>query len=272
MKIRIPKWFCRLGNNIIQVMNMLILAIHLNCNLYIPKHKFFKIRFIQINDKKEEDEIEDEVMKFKGFKIVNICKKFNVPIEIFDKEEYIIRAQSILKSIFKIENNVIENDNNDDLYIHIRSGDIFKKKKPSHLYKPPPLSYYQEIIDNNNYQNIYLIAKDDINPVINKLLEIYPQIKWDKNPLEKDINIILNAKNIVVSIGTFVPSLLLISNNTKVIFSPSEEFLHMNKKYITTFINKEKVLNSLDYSEYFNKFKKWKNNEYQRNLLLTFQN
>ena len=55
--------------------------------------------------------------------------------------------------------------NHNDLYIYIRSGDIFIK--PHHKYKQPPLCFYKKVLDNYTFKNIYLIAENKSNPVIN---------------------------------------------------------------------------------------------------------
>jgi hypothetical protein len=55
----------------------------------------------------------------------------------------------------------------------------------------PPLSYYVEIINNNNFKNIYLIAEDTLNPCINSLLNMYPNIIFKINTLD-DYNKLLS--------------------------------------------------------------------------------
>ena len=43
-----------------------------------------------------------------------------------------------------------------DLYIHIRGGDIFKNF-PYKFYSQPPLCFYEKIINNINFKNIYIV-------------------------------------------------------------------------------------------------------------------
>ena len=66
---------------------------------------------------------------------------------------------------------------------------------------PPPLSYYIKEINKYNYEKIYIVCEDRVNPVVNKLLELYENAIHNINSLEEDIRIILGAKNIIYSIS-----------------------------------------------------------------------
>ena len=63
---------------------------------------------------------------------------------------------------------------------------------------------------------IIIVSEDKKNPVVEKLLKLYKNSEYNKNSLTKDIKIILGATNIVYSVGTFIPSILLMSNNYKI--------------------------------------------------------
>ena len=51
-----------------------------------------------------------------------------------------------------------------------------------------------------------------------KCVKLYKNAIWKKNTLEEDIRIILGATNIIFSVGTFIPSLMLLSNNNKYLY------------------------------------------------------
>ena len=68
---------------------------------------------------------------------------------------------------------------------------------PHPNYVPPPLSYYTKEIDKYKYEKIHIICEDTINPVVNELLKLYKNRVYEKNTLEKDIRIILGAKQIL---------------------------------------------------------------------------
>jgi hypothetical protein len=147
-----------------------------------------------------------------------------------------------------------------DLVIHIRSGDIFNAGGEHGAYLTPPFSYYAHIIEKNHYETIYLIAEDTKNPCIRKLLEAYPNIKFTIQTLEKDVQIVLAAVNIVMSIGTFLPELLYLSNNIRTIYHPSY-FKYSNPDCIT---------HSIELGEYYKAMFPWKNAPAQNEYMLTY--
>ena len=81
-----------------------------------------------------------------------------------------------------------------DLYIHIRSGDIFHYNNYKDInYAQPPLCFYISVLDNFEFRNIYILSQDTLNPVIKKLINHFPKIILTKNTLEIDVK---NSSNI----------------------------------------------------------------------------
>lgn len=101
-----------------------------------------------------------------------------------------------------------------DLFMYIRSGDIFNIDNI--YYAQPPLCFYKNIINNyKNFSKIYIIAQDNINPVINKLIEEYPKIIFNINSLTIDIAYLINAFNIVGAASTFINIIIRFNDNLK---------------------------------------------------------
>ena len=63
--------------------------------------------------------------------------------------------------------------------------------------------------------------EDNKNPCIKKLQLMFPNIQFKIQTLKEDIRCILRAKTIIASIGTFIPSLLHMSENAQKLFKPS---------------------------------------------------
>ena len=81
--------------------------------------------------------------------------------------------EEILRNLPKVKTNA------SDLYIHIRSGDIFSDSiNPS--YSQPPLCFYQEILNQFKFNNIYIISINKKNPVIEKLIKKNRKIKYSR--------------------------------------------------------------------------------------------
>lgn len=289
MHLIINNWIGRLGNNINQVKNCIQIALYYNYHiLNIPYHPYFNTTIIRLHEFINDEIIQNyEYINIDNNQIVERNKCFNKSIykniNIEDDNDFFYESEIknidinifnlnidltsyVLKKIFKIKGNINLDDN--DIIIHVRSGDIFNNK-PHPSYIMPPLSYYTNILDNNNFNKIFLIAEDTKNPVIKKLVELYPNIIFKINNLYNDIELILSSKNIIESFGSFTKTLLLLSDNVKNIYKPSYQysFLYNSEKYKNNII---KIYN-IELSDYRNKINNWKNTLEQREIMLTYK-
>ena len=143
-------------------------------------------------------------------------------LEIRPKNKFYIFKNEILKNIPFI------NANKNDLYIHIRSGDIFVNPKLGWSYAQPPLCFYETIINNNKFNNIYIISENKLNPVINKLLKKYPNIIYNQNKIELDIAYLAYGYNIVGSLSSFVIDIIKLNDNLRKFWE--YDFYHISGK------------------------------------------
>ena len=254
MNLCIKSWVGRLGNNMTQLLHVLFIAINYNYNIIIPRHKFFIKQYIVLN---ENITIHDEIIIdgdqfFRKHKIKNIDKNLFNDVNISNKAITLLRELFILNEMTPLNNN--------DVVIHIRGGDVFKES-PNHEYPCPPLSYYINILNKNNYDNIHLVSDDTKNPTVDKLLELYPRIQFKRQSLVNDIKLLLRSTNVIMCVGTFVPMLLTISKNIKNVYKTSYQSRphgnHMN-------------VHNIELYDYYKKMFPWKNTEEQRNLMMTY--
>ena len=98
------------------------------------------------------------------------------------------------------------------MFVHFRSDDIFTVNQ-NRWYAQPPLCFYESILNNFKFNNIYIISKDNNNPIIEKLIKYYSNIKYLKNHFKKDISYLINAFNIVASISSFLISIIQLNSN-----------------------------------------------------------
>lgn len=262
MNLVISKWRGRLGNNIIQLKNIIGLALYYNFNIIIPDHKYFNKRYIIINDNINilSQNINDST-DFFSLSDVNIKGEKIDYVKIFNRRsQRSIRKFIIDLFIFKSEELKELPDN--ILVIHIRGGDIFSKN-PNPSYIVPPLSYYINIIEDNKYKNIYILSEDNKNPCVDKLIKLYPNIRFKNRGFDMDIKLILRTRNIIISYGTFVPSLLFLSEYINNIYYPS--YLIFNK-----FLFKDVNFNKIDLEEYKKKINKWVNNNTQNHMIINY--
>ena len=206
--------------------------------------------------------------------------KFDSENTLFDASDNLLFYYEYIKPEFRA--NIIKNEilNNlpkvqvdvNDLFIYIKSGDIFNID--NNYYAQPPLCFYKNIINNyKNFSKIYIIAQDNINPVINKLIEEYPKIIFNINSLTTDIDYLINAFNIVGAASTFINIIIRFNDNLKYyweyniesdivkIINLHHSFYKLPKK-ITYFRMEPSI-------KYLKEMSYWNHTESQINLMIT---
>ena len=251
------KPFGRLGNNIIQIINVIHIAIHYKYNIILKNFKYINTDYIVINPNvTKEDPCITDGNNFYYYRKIN-----NIDTQLFNENRK--ETIQLLKKVFYLPKNFLELGlTDDDLVIHIRSGDIFNEK-PHPDYVPSPLSYFNEIICSRVWAKIYIISQDKNNPVIDHLLKQHTNIIYKKNSLEQDISIILEARNIVMDVGTFIPSLLLLSESIKI--------LYYNRPFFKTEYYYKYKLIFIDYREYISVQYPWVKSPQQLKYLIEYQ-
>ena len=221
-----------------------------------------------------------------------IIKEYNITIFVDHKHKYrnssftiYYDSDNLFYSFFTIKPeiriNYIRNEilrnlpkiivSKEDLYIHIRSGDIFQI--PHYPYAQPPLCFYQKIIDNYNFNKIFLISEDKTNPVILKLVEKNLNIIFEKKDISKDISYLINAYNVVASISSFLNSIIQLNNNLKFlwdynIYRMSEKIRQYHYDLYKFPVDNFTIYRMEATSYYKDIMYNWKNNRKQRKLMI----
>lgn len=164
---------------------------------------------------------------------------------------------------------------NDELVIHIRSGDIFESKIIHPNYGQPPLSFYLLVINHFQPKSIILIFEDFKNPIINLLINHINEINCElkvqkKSSLKNDVSYLFTAKNVVCGNGTFVPGILLGSENIKTlyIFEPPDDY-----KYKWSLENVKNLFKVSDNNGFYKRSilsKNWNASNYQLWLMKSY--
>ena len=165
-------YFGRLGNNIMQLSNIIDIAIAYKHNIKfnVEKLHFFDLSVIEkyFNKYNNNEIITDKYNFF-------YKSKLSFPNDIY--KQNIEERNKILQQAFLIKN--IKKLPENDVVIHIRSGDIFKSN-PHPNYVPPPLSYYIKKLNKYKYEKIHIVCEDTVNPVVNELLKLYKNAVYKK--------------------------------------------------------------------------------------------
>ena len=168
------------------------------------------------------------------------------------------RMNVLRKEIIRNLPNIMTNS--DDLYIYIRSG--YSGSKYNSDYFQPPLCYYKAILNNFKFKNIFLIAKDKINKIIDILLNNYQFIIFKENSLQFDIAYLINAYNIVGLPSSFLYSILKMNYNLKLYWHYGHHGFNFKPNVETT------IFRMKPSKEYKKQIHFWKYNISQLNLMV----
>lgn len=206
-KSRFGNYFISINNAIIycEILGCKKIIIQYNNNIYINTKIFYKENNITIEPKKTFTYMDKNSIilgarfffhhGFRWFKNIN---------------KLIAYKKHLLYNLPK----VVTKPN--DLYIYIRSGDIFLHHENSIKgYYQPPFCFYVKILDKFKFNKVFIISEDKINPVIPKLLNKYSYIKKRKNNLKIDISYLTNSYNMVAAKSTFFSTSIKLNDKLK---------------------------------------------------------
>lgn len=226
------KFYGRYGNNIIQLWNAL--HIHLNRKnsyLKIPtnKPKYIKSKIIDTHgvfsnfSKSKLDHIflnnptnlnsKNTIFLTYLYNWSNKNTLFDVQYITFEKRMETLDFLTYTILNHKDINYIPDND----LIIHIRSTDIYRKN-PVISYAQPPLSFYKRVINENNFENIQVISDNNYNFMIQLLKKEYGariKIVDEPNPISA-FNILRNAKNVCTSTSSFCTTSTFLKPKNKI--------------------------------------------------------
>jgi len=261
-------WQGMLGNTLLQTYNCILIAIDKKYNIRLPdpkdNHKFsnyskyYNKRDIILYPETSKEEIKNRYNFYYQKWLPDYTECFNKNHE---------QAIKILKEllVFSEEDAIYSGD--DTLVIHMRSGDIFTNC-PHPKYVPPPLEFYTKIINKKEYKNYIICTQNGRNPCL-KPLEKMENIKWSGGELLKDIKLIMGAKHLVFGVGSFVPTLLMLSKKIQKIYVPSNYGIPGILEGETCLFNKKLDIECYDYTDYISKIGgKGVRTKYARDVML----
>ncbi len=173
-------------------------------------------------------------------KLITINKGYFVYLPFYTK--YI---QDIKNKWLKITEKSEFNQNNstiheNDLTIHIRSGDIWHKNyhQPHESYCGLPFSYYKNIIDNGEkrWNKIYVVTNEQDDPMVIKLKESYQASVISGLEID-DFKFIKDSKNIVLAVSTFSWFAAFLSQAKKIYYPLAGIFHHEIRSDICLCVN-----------------------------------
>lgn len=261
MVLIIKQWYERLGNNLNQLRNCIYVALFYKHNIKIPPHSFLNSTFVEIFD-------EGEAVKEEKWSDESCCFFYREKILGITQDCFKVNHGKVihwLRNLFLLDYKTLKPLPNSTVVFHIRSGDIFKSNfHPK--YVVPPVSFYTKVMNTNpHFKEIIILCEDMENPTINFLRKLYPKAICKLRPLIEDIKILLSAQNVVMSFGSFIPNLCVLSGHTKHLYATC---------YCSRLFDIKEVpfqLHIINAKSFYQKMGDWKNSPEQRRLLLTFK-
>lgn len=138
-----------------------------------------------------------------------------------------------------------------------------------------PFCYYKKILDDYVFKQIYLLAQNKNNPVINNLLKRFPYIIYKEQQLAIDISKLVHAYNLVGGgSSTFFNSILELNIYLQILFLFKLEEKPLNiskKKNLIKFLNSRiKILTMFATNEYNKIMFPWNNTNYQQSFMNSY--
>jgi len=271
MRYSVSHWAGRVGNNIQQTANCLMLA-EARRHTFEQRLEHDVIGKFECNFGKDGHHVE---CKFYNWEPTVHCDNGTLEggNEIGISKEYVYAnvrrvCRDYIRPNLKVP--TLEPLDEDTLVIHIRGGDIIEREyeKP-HNYVQNPLSYYLALID--DFKNVIVVVEPNSNnPVVPELQKI-ERLKFQSLSVVEDYATLLAAKNLATSgVGTFAVSAALCSQNVKSLFTSNAyltEHLNCSMLYDT-----DVTVYEVELKDYIPVYPcSWKNDAEQRKLMLDYQ-
>lgn len=217
--------YTELGNSLVQICNIMNLAIKTNSGCKMPSVgvnsdvlEFLKTVPNLIPETWKVEAVEHAEKKYRY-----IEQKFYFENECFGYKLSNKDRRNILHQYVYPYLNINDSPSvkDDTLVIHIRSGDIFNEWIHQN-YVQPPLEYYKKIIDEKQPNDVLIVSQKDLsNPCIDALISWDSKVRIQTGSIEEDVSSILKAKSLVIGFGTFGWMLSLLSKNIENLYCPN---------------------------------------------------
>lgn len=271
MTYSVSHWSGRLGNNIQQVANAIMLAEYTG-NTFTQSLDHNIIQKFSIKFGENQDSGSG---RFYSWQPLIHCEKgileggneTGLSVEYINKNIRRI-CQSIISSKLNIPQREIIGD--DTIVMHLRSGDNYHRVfDPPTNYVPNPLTYYLNLIE--SFDKCILITEPDKdNPIIHELMKI-DKVQVQTSDVATDFSTLMYAKNVALSgVGTFAIAAALCSSFIENLYT-TDLLLTEHLNYSMLF-DTNVTVNVMELENYIPVFPcSWKNTEEQRQFILEYR-
>jgi|AntAceMinimDraft_1070359.scaffolds.fasta_scaffold42621_2 hypothetical protein len=114
-----------------------------------------------------------------------------------------------------------------ELTIHIRSGDIYYRSGVGN-WGQPPYSYYEKVIREGDWSRVVVVCEDSESPVIQPISVLCRTLaipyRFQSSNLVNDLAVLLAARTLMVGRGSFAPAVVLMSPNIRCVYFFEDRF------------------------------------------------
>ncbi|WCS22843.1 discoidin domain-containing protein [Methylobacterium sp. NMS14P] len=182
-------------------------------------------------------------------------------------------VQSVIRPLFNGLPETFPAKPDDQLLIHIRSGDIFSTWVDPH-YPQPPFAFYRMVIDRllaeGRIRSVKLVFENRLNPVIAEV-EAYAErrglpVEIQSESLISDVAALVNGRYLVFGLGTFGPGICHLSDRVEQVFYFASNWPQGFQSIPTI----GKVVEVRDLEGRYMKVGEWQNTEAQRRMMVEY--
>lgn len=220
----------RLGNSIVQVLNSLVIASHLGSK-QIYFHVFEAIGNVSLTLSATVRLSPLRVARAARFRPPEVVWRtyamtpFGVLQDPFDGV-FDLAREELRRGLAVLQRPSPRSPADDVLTVYIRSGDIFAgPSEPD--YGQPPWAFYEKVLQFKAWSRVELVTEDKGNPTYEPILEWCRERDTPVDVLGATLNeaveAVMCSSHLVSARGTFVPSLLFLTDDDKEVFQFQDE-------------------------------------------------
>ncbi|KAA0122571.1 coagulation factor 5 8 type domain-containing protein [Methylobacterium sp. P1-11] len=182
-------------------------------------------------------------------------------------------VQNVIRPLFNGLPKTFPPKPDDQLLIHIRSGDIFSTWVDPH-YPQPPFAFYRMVIDRllaeGRIRSVKLVFENRLNPVIAEV-ETYAErcglaVEIQSESLISDVAALVDGRYLVFGLGTFGPAICHLSERVEQVFYFASNWPQGFQSIPTI----GKVVEVRDLEGRYMKVGEWQNTDAQRRTMIDY--
>ncbi|WP_244025367.1 coagulation factor 5 8 type domain-containing protein [Methylobacterium sp. J-048] len=267
------------GNCLIQYIIALSVAKALNLK-YVAVPKFDRSKVIFLTERLTRDGITflppDEELPADGYFLSGLFfdpTQFQRQVSLDAPPDSRAIIQGMIRPLFNGLPATFPAKADDQLLIHIRSGDIFSTWVDPH-YPQPPFAFYRMVIDRllgeGRIRSVKLVFENRLNPVIAEV-EAYAgslglPVETQSESLVADVAALVNGRYLVFGLGTFGPAICHLSERVEQVFYFASNWPQIFRGIPSI----DKVVEVRDIAERYIKVGEWQNTDAQRRMMIDY--